>query len=368
MTWNIADHQYMAQALQLARRGLYTTHPNPRVGCVLVKDGAIVGEGWHEYAGGPHAEINALAQAGTQARGATCYVTLEPCCHQGRTPPCSNALIRAGVARVVAAMQDPNPKVGGEGLLALKEAGTLVESGLFATQAEQLNPGFIKRMKEGLPFVRAKVAMSLDGRTALASGESRWITSPEARLDGQRLRAQSSAIMTGIGTVLTDDPSLTVRLPERDPGLQPLRVVLDSQLRMPTRARLLGMPGHTRVLTTSALENAEKALIQSGAKIVKIDAANGRVDLRAALRHLTGIEVNEVLLEAGPALTGGMLDAGLVDELVIYLAPKLMGSGGYGVAELPGIRKMADCSTLTIIDVRPIGPDWRITAKIRQEK
>jgi diaminohydroxyphosphoribosylaminopyrimidine deaminase/5-amino-6-(5-phosphoribosylamino)uracil reductase len=370
MTWCIADHQHMAQALRLARRGLYTTLPNPRVGCVLVKDGAIVGEGWHEYAGGPHAEINALTQAGTQARGATCYVTLEPCCHQGRTPPCTNALISVGVSRVVAAMQDPNPKVRGEGLLALKAAGIPVESGLLETQAREINPGFIKRMAQGLPFVRCKLGTSLDGRVAMATGESRWITSPAARQDVQRLRAQSSAIMTGVGTMLADDPSLTVRNSDIPVNTRPpLRIVLDSHLQTPKTARMLRLPGKTLILTTVSKGSALEELIQAGAEVVTVEAtANRKVDLLAALRYLAEREVNEILLEAGPVLTGAMLSAEFIDELVIYMAPKLLGSEARGMAQLPAIQQLTDAVNLSITDLRAVGTDWRVTAKIRQGK
>jgi diaminohydroxyphosphoribosylaminopyrimidine deaminase/5-amino-6-(5-phosphoribosylamino)uracil reductase len=366
LTWSNLDFTCMSRALKLARRGLETTHPNPRVGCVLVKDGVIISEGWHQNAGGPHAEVHALALAGNQAQGATCYVTLEPCCHHGRTPPCSDALINSGITRVIAAMEDPNPKVRGQGLHALRAVGIAAEHGLMEAQARELNPGFIKRMIVGLPLVRCKIGMSLDGRVAMASGESQWITSPAARQDAQRLRAMSSAILTGIGTVLADDPSLTVR--DTDGHLrthQPMRVILDSGLRTPETARMLGLSGKTLILTAAPRNPAWESLIQAGAEVAEAETtATGRVDLTAALRYLAQRGVNEVLLEAGPVLTGAMLSAGLVDELVIYMAPKLFGSDARAMADLPAIQHLADCINLNITDLRAIGPDWRITAKI----
>lgn len=359
-----ADYRHMAQSLRLARRGLYSTDPNPRVGCVLVKEGEIIGLGWHKQAGGAHAEIHALSEAGALARGTTCYISLEPCCHHGRTPPCTEALIEARIARVVAAMPDPNPKVSGEGLRLLEEAGISVEVGLLEEQARSLNPGFIKRMSEGLPYVRCKLAMSLDGRTAMASGESQWITSIESRQDAQRLRAQSSAILTGIGTVLADDPALTVRAAGiATCGRQPLRVVLDSHLRFPRTARMLKQPGRTLVLTAVGHSRAPV----EGIKIAAIPTLHGQLDLRAALQYLAEREVNEVLLEAGPILTGAMLRAGLVDELVIYMAPKLLGNEALGVADLPNIQRLADHLALTITDVRKLGGDLRITARVQRK-
>lgn len=353
-----ADHAYMARAIQLAARGLETTRPNPRVGCVLVRDGQLVGEGWHEVAGGPHAEVVALRAAGPQARGATAYVTLEPCSHHGRTPPCADALLEAGVARVVAAMEDPNPRVSGNGLARLREAGVDVASGLLAAQAEALNPGFVKRMRQGLPYVRVKSAMSLDGRTAMASGESKWITSPGARQDVQHLRARSCAIVTGVGTVLADDPAMTVRLEGRT--RQPLRVVVDAQLRTPPQARILQGGA---VLATLARGDHE-ALAAAGASLLPVPAKDGRVDLEALLRALAAREVNEVLVEAGAMLAGAFVAAGLVDELVIYLAPKLMGHGARGLFELPGLTTMAQSIPLAISDIRAVGPDWRVTARV----
>lgn len=353
----------MARALQLAERGLYTTDPNPRVGCVLVRDGAVVGEGWHERAGGPHAEINALRQAGSQAAGATAYVTLEPCSHHGRTPPCSGALINAGVARVVAAMQDPNPRVAGSGLQALQQAGIETTSGVLAAAAEALNPGFVKRMRTGLPWVRCKLAMSLDGRTAMASGESQWITGAAARRDVHRLRARASAILTGIDTVLADDPALTVRLEEpAATPVPPLRVVLDSRLRMPADAQLLGLPGATLLLTGVTQPEQHARLARPGVTLATLPLDDNRLDLAAVLTHLGGLELNEVHVEAGATLCGALLQAGLIDELVIYMAPHLMGAAGRGLVALPGLERMAQRINLKVTDIRAVGDDWRITA------
>jgi diaminohydroxyphosphoribosylaminopyrimidine deaminase/5-amino-6-(5-phosphoribosylamino)uracil reductase len=356
----VTDHSCMARALQLAERGLYSTDPNPRVGCVLFRNGETVGEGWHVRAGEPHAEVHALAAAGAQARGATAYVTLEPCSHHGRTPPCADALIAAGVSRVVVAMTDPNPLVAGQGLQALRAAGIAVTEGVLTAQAERLNCGFVKRMRSGLPWVRVKLAMSLDGRTAMASGESRWITGTEARADVQRLRARSSAILSGIGTVLADDPSLNVRLDEST--RQPLRVILDSQLRIPATARLLDLPGETLIMTGSA-DSARSAALQRGhVSVAVLPMQGGRLDLRAMLRNLAERGMNEVHVEAGATLNGALLAAGLVDELVIYLAPHLMGDAARGLFTLPGLERMEQRIELKITDIRAIGSDWRITA------
>jgi diaminohydroxyphosphoribosylaminopyrimidine deaminase/5-amino-6-(5-phosphoribosylamino)uracil reductase len=356
----------MARALQLAERGLYSTDPNPRVGCVLVRDGVVVGEGWHELAGGPHAEINALQQAGAQAAGATAYVTLEPCSHHGRTPPCSTALIAAGVARVVAAMQDPNPRVAGSGLQALQQAGIDTASGVLGAAAEALNPGFVKRMRTGLPWVRCKLAMSLDGRTAMASGESQWITGPDARRDVHRLRARASAILTGIDTVLADDPALTVRLeePAETAVRQPLRVVLDSRLRMPAAARLLGLPGETLLLTGDTQLEQHTRLARAGVTLATLPLQEGRLDLAAVLRHLGELELNEIHVEAGATLCGALLQAGLLDEVVVYMAPHLMGDAARGLFSLPGLERMAQRINLRVTDIRAVGDDWRITSTV----
>lgn len=364
MTQRAVDYRYMSRALQLAYKGLYTTDPNPRVGCVIVKDNDVVGEGWHERAGESHAEVHALRAAGNKARGATAYVTLEPCCHHGKTPPCSDALIEAQVARVVVAMQDPHSRVAGQGLQQLREAGIEVEVGVLETQARALNPGFIKRMQTGRPYVRNKLAMSLDGRTAMASGESKWITSDAARQDVQRMRARSSAIVTGVGTVLADDPSMTVRLEgiER----QPLRVVVDTHLSMPATAGMLQQPGRTLVMTCSEDEAAREVLEQAGAQVVQLPFSSNTVDMQAVLDTLGEMEINEVLVETGATLSGAMLQAGLIDELVIYMAPILMGDGARGLFRLPGLDSMQQKISLDITDMRAVGKDWRITAKVTQ--
>lgn len=351
----------MSRALQLARRGLYTADPNPRVGCVIVSGGEVVGEGWHQRAGSAHAEVAALAAAGKGARGATAYVTLEPCCHYGRTPPCVNALIAAGVARVVAAVEDPNPLVGGHGMARLHDAGIETAVGPLAVEAERLNAGFFKRMRTGLPFVRLKIAASLDGRTALASGESQWITGAAARRDGHRLRARSSAVLTGIGTVLADDPRLSVRDVDSAVIRMPLRVVLDSDLRTPPGARLFADGASAMVLTANGDPAAHAALEAVGARVARVDASGGRIDLAAALRYLAGQGCNEVLVEAGARLNGALLAAGLVDEIVAYMAPVLLGDGGRGMFELPGIGTMADRPCLRLVDQRRLGDDLRLT-------
>ncbi len=363
------DHHQMARALQLAEKGLYTTHPNPRVGCVLVKDDQVVGEGWHRRAGEPHAERNALAQAGERARGATAYITLEPCCHQGRTPPCSDALIEAGVSRVVAAMRDPNPLVAGKGLAQLEAAGIATEYGLMQAQAEALNPGFTKRMAEGRPYIRCKLAMSLDGRTAMASGESQWITSEAARLDVQRLRARSSAILTGIGTLLADDPSMNVRLSTEELGLEadlqpptPVRVVLDPALKTPPTAKMLKLPGPTLLLSSDDEPLHAAALDAAGAQVISLAANGCNLNLDEVLTVLAEQELNEVLLESGATLAGALLEKQLIDELVIYMAPHIMGDSARGLFHLPLLKQMSQRIGLQISDLRKVGPDLRITA------
>ncbi len=365
------DLACMARAMRLARLGLFTTDPNPRVGCVLVRAGEVVGEGYHRRAGEPHAERNALTAAVGQARGATAYVTLEPCCRQGKTPPCTEGLLTAGVRRVVAAMVDPNPLVAGRGLETLKAAGVAVQVGVLAAEARALNPGFIKRMSQGLPYVRCKLAASLDGRTAMASGESKWITSEPARRDVQRLRARSSAILTGIGTLLADDPALDLRLgAEELPGMrpgeqirQPLRVLIDSRLRTPANARMLGLPGTTLIACPEGQAPSDVMRLEAaGAQVYVCAGRGGRVDLASLLRDLARREINEVLVEAGPTLAGAFLEAGLVDELVLYLAPHIMGDAARGLFRLPGLERMRDRIELTIRDLRMVGPDLRITA------
>jgi len=357
--------EHMQHAIRLANKGRYSTQPNPRVGCVIVKEGKVVGEGWHKCAGEAHAEINALAQAGEKAKGAIAYVTLEPCSHTGKTPPCASALIKAGVKKVVAAMQDPNPLVAGKGLKNLQNAGIEVECGLLESQARELNIGFIKRMEAGRPFVRVKLAMSLDGRTAMASGESKWISSHASRDDVQRLRADSSAVLTGIGTVLTDDPSMNVRLPAADLGVeaikQPKRIVLDSQFRMPSTAKITSREGDSGgeciVYTTVNVDNKNNYpfLIENSATL------NGKIDLQWLMQDLAKKEINLVHVEAGSVLCGALLKHDLVDEVIIYMAPHIMGDAAKGLFHLPGLEKMDDRITLQLKDVRAMGNDIRLT-------
>ncbi|MDY6980897.1 MAG: bifunctional diaminohydroxyphosphoribosylaminopyrimidine deaminase/5-amino-6-(5-phosphoribosylamino)uracil reductase RibD [Pseudomonadota bacterium] len=365
MSFSADDHRYMARALQLAGRGLYTTDPNPRVGCVLMRDNAIVGEGWHERAGEPHAEVHALKAAGDRAQGSTAYVTLEPCCHQGRTPPCSDALIQAGVSRVVVAMRDPHSRVDGGGISQLQAAGITVDSGLLEAQALQLNPGFIRRMQRGRPYVRLKLAMSLDGRTAMASGESQWITGAAARQDVQHWRARSSAILTGVGTVLADDPAMTVRLEQTE--RQPLRVIVDTHLSTPATAKILQQPGKTVILTCSEEEAAREELRNAGAEVITVaQDAHNNVDLAAVLDQLGEMEINELHVETGATLAGALVQAGLVDELIVYMAPTLLGDAARGLFHLPGLETMADRLPLHIKDIRAVGEDWRITAELKK--
>jgi len=357
--FSAADHEFMARALRLAERGLTTTTPNPRVGCVLVKDGAVVGEGWHERAGEPHAEIHALNAACNLARGATAYVTLEPCSHHGRTPPCAEALIAAGVARVVAAMRDPNPQVAGQGLAQLNAAGIAVADGLLAHEARELNIGFVSRMERGRPWVRLKLAASLDGKTALNNGRSQWITGPEARRDGHAWRARACAILTGAGTVRDDDPRLTVR--DVETFRQPLRVVVDSHFETPPTARILE-GGHT--LLAAASEDAARiaALRAAGAEVLVLPNPQGKVDLPRLLRLLAERGVNELHVEAGHKLNGSLLREGLVDELLLYFAPTLIGSGRE-MFPLPEIDDLAGRRDLKIVDLRRVGGDIRILAR-----
>lgn len=355
----------MARALHLAERGLYTTTPNPRVGCVLVKDGKLLSEGWHERAGEPHAEVHALRAAGDSAKGATAYVTLEPCSHHGRTPPCADALIAAGIARVVVAMQDSNPQVAGQGIARLRNAGIEVECGLMEASARALNAGFISRMTRGMPLVRSKIAMSLDGRTALNNGVSQWITAAPARRDGHHWRARSCAVLTGIGTVLADDAQLSVR--EVATTRQPLRVVLDSALKMPFAARIL-QGGNVLIYTASRDMQKIAALEKLGATVEVLPAGNGRVDLHACLKDLATRGCNEVLVEAGRTLNGALLQAGLVDELVLYLAPQLLGDMARGMARLGELTQLEQRVELEWQDVRQIGKDLRILASVKKNE
>ncbi len=355
-----ADHLFMAQALRLAEQGLYTTMPNPRVGCVIVKAGRVIGTGAHLRAGEPHAEVLALRAAGGEARGADVYVTLEPCSHHGRTPPCADALVQADVKRVVVAMQDPNPQVAGSGLAYLKEHAIEVSCGLMQAQAIELNPGFISRMSRNLPFVRSKIAASLDGRTALTNGESKWITGTAARLDVQHWRARSSAILTGIETVLADDPGMTVR--ELDIPHQPLRVVADSRLRISPQAKIL-QGGNVLIAHTADPDNKAIALRDAGAELVELPDTNGRVCLKSLMTELARREINEVLVEAGQGLNGALLEQGLIDELLIYYAPVLMGGEARGMFAMPPLTQMSQRTQLDIIELRQIGGDIRIRAK-----
>ncbi len=362
--FSAADSAFMARALRLAERGVYTAHPNPMVGCVLVRNSEIVGEGWHVRAGDAHAEINALRAAAGKARGATAYLTLEPCSHEGKTPPCAPALIEAGISEVVIAMQDPFPAVSGNGKAALAAAGIKVRSGLMEEAARALNAGFLSRVQRGRPFVRLKVASSLDGAIAMLSGESQWITGPEARDDVQRLRARSGAILTGIGTVLADDPALNVRHAALDMrGRQPIRAVLDSRLRMPLAAGMLAMPGETVVYCSD--DAKRQPLVDAGARVVRVQRAAGVLDAEQVLADLAGRDVNDVLVEAGPAVSGHLLSRRLVDELVIYQAPHIMGSETQPMFRTPGWRRLADRLALDIVDVRCVGNDTRTTARIR---
>jgi diaminohydroxyphosphoribosylaminopyrimidine deaminase/5-amino-6-(5-phosphoribosylamino)uracil reductase len=353
--FSVADHVHMARALQLAARGLYTTSPNPRVGCVIVGDGRVIGEGWHERAGTPHAEIHALKAAGDAARGATVYVTLEPCSHHGRTPPCAEALINAGVGRVVAAMTDPNPLVGGGGISMLTLAGIRAEIGLLEAEARALNPGFVSRMTRQRPWVRLKTASTLDGKTALANGASQWITGEAARADVQRLRARACAIVTGSGTVLADNPRMNVR--DFDIGRQPLRVIVDSALRTPADAAILP----ALVACHHAAPKARAALEKAGAEVIELPRTDGRVDLAGLFTLLAQRGVNELHVEAGAALNGALLAAGLVDEWVAYMAPMVVGDDAHGLFAQPSLASLADAARFKLADVRQIGGDLRLT-------
>jgi diaminohydroxyphosphoribosylaminopyrimidine deaminase/5-amino-6-(5-phosphoribosylamino)uracil reductase len=364
------DYEHMARALQLAANGLYDTAPNPAVGCVLVGGGRVVGTGWTAPAGGPHAEIVALTAAGAAARGATAYVTLEPCCHTGRTGPCTKALIEAGVARVVYAGHDPNPRVSGGGAKELAAAGVAVEGGVMERSAEPLNRGFFTRMRTGLPYVRSKLAVSLDGRTALANGTSQWITSAAARSDVHRWRARSSAVLTGSGTIVEDDPSLDARRDEAGIAAalgirQPLRVVVDAKLKMLPRAKTLSLPGEVLVLTTRALDDpAAEALRRAGARVERVTGNAEHCDLRAVIEHLGKLETNDVWVEAGAGFNGALLQEGLIDELIIYMAPRLLGDSARGMFSVPALESLAAGWKLDFDDVRRVGADLRITARV----
>ncbi len=363
--FSAVDRGHMADALALAEKGLWTTSPNPRVGCVIVNDGEVIGRGWHEKAGGPHAEVHALREAGARAAGATVYVTLEPCNHHGRTPPCSDALIAARPARVVAAMQDPNPQVAGTGFAKLRAAGIAVESGLMQDEAAELNIGFIARMTRGRPWLRMKIAATLDGRTALANGQSQWITGAEARRDGHAWRARACALLTGIGTVRDDDPQLTVR--DVATTRQPLRVVVDSKLQIAPTARILEkcVEGGG-LLVVSAIDDREKikALANRGAEVVVLANPQGKTDLEAIMRELARRGINEVHAESGSKLNGSLIAAGIVDELLLYYAPSLLGDAARGMFNLPEFASLDQKIALRFHDVRKIGADLRVLARI----
>jgi diaminohydroxyphosphoribosylaminopyrimidine deaminase/5-amino-6-(5-phosphoribosylamino)uracil reductase len=367
---SVLDTKFMALAIQLARKGLYTTRPNPRVGCVIVNNGAIVGQGFHYRAGEAHAEVNALAEAAEQTKGATSYVTLEPCSHYGRTPPCAKALIEAGIVRVVVAMQDPNPAVAGRGLTMLRDAGVEVVSGVLEQQARALNPGFINRMNQGLPFVRVKLAMSVDGRTAMASGESKWITGPEARADVQRLRARSCAILTAAGTVLADNPALNVRagqckLENIDDvlALQPARVVIDPKAQLTGNEAVFDANARSIYVTDEKLAKRctlSTATLRNTETVGLPVNGHGHFQLDALLVSLARRDINEVLVEAGASLAGSFIQQGYVDELLVYMAPKLLGSNARALAVLP-YNTMAQSRPLALIDQRMLGDDIKFT-------
>jgi diaminohydroxyphosphoribosylaminopyrimidine deaminase/5-amino-6-(5-phosphoribosylamino)uracil reductase len=361
--FSVDDSRFMADALRLGRRGIYTTHPNPRVGCVLVKNGIVIGEGWHEKAGQAHAEIIALQQAGRQARDATAYVTLEPCAHHGRTPPCAEALIESGVKEVIIAMQDPNPLVAGKGIQLLEQAHIQVKCGLLEQQALELNRGFVSRMKSGRPWVTVKLGASLDGRTAMSDGASQWITGSQARMDVQRLRAASSAVLTGSGTILADNPTLNVRI--EGATRQPLRVVMDSHLSTPDSAKIFH-DGYPLLVATSTSEDDDRyqQLQSNGIDVRCFHGQDGRVDALSLLQCLAeDFSCNELLVEAGAVVCGSLLAQQLVDEIVLYLAPVIMGSDARGLFDIPGLKKMSQKIELTTKDVRAIGRDWRVTVK-----
>ena len=366
MTNHPDDSLYLARAIRLAQRGRYTTKPNPSVGCLLVKAGRIIAEGWHRRAGEGHAEVEALKLAGNEARGATAYVSLEPCSHHGKTPPCADALINAGVVRVVAAMEDPNPLVAGNGIRRLQQAGIVTRCGLLADSAAALNRGYVMRMRQHRPLVISKLAMSLDGRTAMASGESQWITGPAARLDVHRLRARSSAVVTGIGTLLADNASLTARLD--DPAIkvvQPLRVIIDSQLRTPPDSVMAALPGQSLIITVSNDSALRAALEQAGFEVVRVTATeHGKVDLTAMIGELVRRQINEVLIEAGATLNGALLSAGLIDELIIYQAPSMLGDRGRGLCHLPALDRLEQRIRLKLLDTRSVGDDLRLTYQV----
>lgn len=362
------DARHMARALALAARGINSAHPNPRVGCVIVAAGEVVGEGWHRRAGGEHAETIALRAAGRRAAGACAYLNLEPCSHYGRTPPCADALIEAGIGRAVIAISDPNPRVDGGGIAALRQAGVDVTLGVGAAAAEKLNRGFCARFTAGRPFVTLKMAATIDGKTALANGESQWLTGEAARRDAHKLRAASSAILTGAGTVLRDDPRMTARLDDAGDGAgrQPLRVILDGNLSTPPSANILRAAGRALIITAPAgVEAAEAdALRGPGVEVIACRARRGRIDLAQVMRELAAREVNELLVEAGPRLSGALLKSRLVDQVVLYLAPDALGGGARGMFESPALESLAARHRLEFADARRVGRDLRLTLDV----
>ena len=363
MSFHAADYAFMARALGLCRHGRYTATPNPNVGCVVVKGGRIIGEGWHEMAGRPHAEINALNACNEDARDATVYVTLEPCAHHGRTPPCTQALIAAGISRLVAAIEDPNPKVAGTGFAALREAGIQIDTGLMAEEARKVHRGFLSRMSRGRPWVRLKLGISMDGRTGLANGASRWITSPEARRDVHDLRALSCAVLTGIGTVLADDPELTVR--DMPCVRQPLRVLRDSRLEVADSARIM-QGDKVLIVTATGSESRARALREKGHAVLRIptEKVKGKVDLRLMMEALGQHDLNDILIETGPRLNGSLLLSGVVDEIIIYIAPSVLGDLAHGMFSIGELTALDQRKSLEFVDVRQIGRDLRVTARV----
>ena len=376
VTYSQLDIRYMQQALDLAAKGRFSTKPNPAVGCVLVKGDKVVGAGWHQQAGLPHAEREAIAQAGAQAAGATAYVTLEPCSHFGRTPPCADGLIESGVKRVFIAMRDPNPLVSGDGVRKLEAAGIETVVGLLEEDARALNQGFIRKMENKLPFVRLKMASSIDGRTAMANGDSQWITGESARKEVHRMRAQCGALVTGIGTVLADDPSLTVRLPEDElaemnvtaESCQPIRVVLDPFLSMPLDAKMVGLPGRTVIMTTKeAVESSSELVDQFYEKqvdLVAVASENDRLDIESVLHYLSEEEqVNDVMVESGAIVAGAFIESGYVNEVHSFMAPCLLGDKAKPMFVLPSVESMADKVQLKVQSVDHFGDDIRVVLK-----
>lgn len=367
------DLHYMAQALDLAQKGLYSTKPNPAVGCIIVQNGEVVGQGWHQKAGQPHAEPIALAEAGELAKGATAYVTLEPCSHHGKTPPCANALVAAQVSRAVIAMEDPNPLVAGNGIAILENAGIEVVNGVLEDKARELNLGFLYKMENDLPYVRLKMASSLDGRTATQSGESKWITGPESRLEVHRLRARSGALIAGIGTILADDPSMTVRMSDEElaainltqENCHPIRVILDPNLSMPLNAKMLSLPGRTILMTSRETVDRSPEIVEeihkAGIEMVAVSAVEDRLDIKSVLRYLAEVEqVNDVMVETGAIVAGAFIQTGLVNELHCFMAPSLMGDQAKPMFALPSVETMDDRIEFSLQSIDRFGDDVRM--------